>query len=115
MSIEENSNGVKKAIIPIAGLGTRFLPLSLVISKEFFPLVDKPIVQYIIEEAKSSGISEIIFVINPKQKMILNYFKKYPDIEKILVKRKKEKQVKIRLPFLLETMWCIQMSRRCCS
>jgi len=93
MSIEENSNGVKKAIIPIAGLGTRFLPLSLVISKEFFPLVDKPIVQYIIEEAKSSGISEIIFVINPKQKMILNYFKKYPDIEKILVKRKKEKQL----------------------
>lgn len=84
---------IKKAIIPIAGLGTRFLPLSLVISKEFFPLVDKPIIQYIIEEAKKSGISEIVFVINPKQKMILNYFKKYPDIEKLLIKRKKEKQL----------------------
>ena len=43
---------VKKVIIPVAGLGTRFLPLSLAVSKEFFPLVDKPIIQYILEEVK---------------------------------------------------------------
>ncbi len=84
-------NQINKVIIPIAGLGTRFLPLSLVISKEFFPLVDKPIVQYIIEEVKKSGIKEIVFVVSPKQKMILNYFKKSPELEKILIKRKKEK------------------------
>ncbi|OGZ69663.1 MAG: hypothetical protein A3D44_04160 [Candidatus Staskawiczbacteria bacterium RIFCSPHIGHO2_02_FULL_42_22] len=81
---------IKKAIIPIAGMGTRFLPLSLAISKEFFPLVDKPIIQYIIEEVKMSGIKEIIFVVSPKQKMILNYLKKYPDLEAVLIKRKKE-------------------------
>jgi len=91
MNIEETSNGVKKAIIPVAGLGTRFLPLSLAISKEFFPLIDKPIIQYIFEEIKNSGIREIVFVISPKQKMLMNYFKKSPELEKLLIKRKKDK------------------------
>jgi len=85
---------VKKVIIPVAGLGTRFLPLSLAVSKEFFPLVDKPIIQYIIEEVKKSGIKEVVFVISPKQKMIMNYFKTSPELEKILVKRKKDKILK---------------------
>jgi len=88
------ANEIKKAIIPVAGLGTRFLPLSKVLPKEFFPLVDKPVIQYIIEEAKNSGISEIIFVISPAQKMILNYFKKDSALEKILIKRKKENLLK---------------------
>ncbi len=85
---------VRKAIIPVAGLGTRFLPLSLVVSKEFLPLVDKPVIQYIIEEVKKSGIKEVIFVGSQKQKMILNYFKKTPELERILIKRKKEKSLK---------------------
>ncbi len=85
---------IKKVIIPIAGLGTRFLPLSLAVSKEFFPLVDKPIIQYVIEEAKKSGITEIVFVVSPKQKMILNYLKKDPELEKLLIKRKKDQQLK---------------------
>jgi len=90
----EQSSEIKRVIIPIAGLGTRFLPLSLVLSKEFFPLVDKPIIQYIVEEVRKSGINEIIFIISPKQKMIMNYFKKSPELEKILVKRKKDKTLK---------------------
>src|SRR3989344_398156 len=94
MFMNEISNGVNKAIIPIAGLGTRLLPLSLAVSKEFFPLVDKPIIQYIIEEVKASGINEIIFVASPKQKMILNYLKESPELEKLLIKRKKEKTLK---------------------
>lgn len=85
---------VKKAIIPVAGLGTRFLPMSLALSKEFFPLVDKPIIQYIVQEAKNSGIGEIIFVISPKQRLIKNYFKKSPELKKTLIKRKKEKQLR---------------------
>lgn len=85
---------VRKAIIPIAGLGTRFLPLSKVLSKEFFPLVDKPIIQYIVQELKDSGIKEVVFVISPSQKLILNYFKKSPELEKILAKRKKENLLK---------------------
>ena len=86
----EEKKEVKKAIIPVAGLGTRFLPLSKVLSKEFFPLADKPAIQYIVQEIKDSGIEEIIFIIGPNQKSIINYFKKAPDLEKILVKRKKD-------------------------
>ncbi|MCX6720619.1 MAG: sugar phosphate nucleotidyltransferase [Candidatus Staskawiczbacteria bacterium] len=90
-----NAGGeIKKIIIPVAGLGTRFLPLSRAISKDFFPLVDKPVIQYIIEEAKKSGIKEIVFVTSPGQKTIFNYFKKSPELEATLVKRKKDKILK---------------------
>src|SRR5882724_7514824 len=92
--MEEASGEIKKAIIPIAGMGTRFLPLSLAVSKEFFPLVDKPIIQYIIEEVKKSGINEIVFVVSPKQKMILRYLEKNVELEATLIKRKKEKILK---------------------
>ena len=85
---------VRKVIIPVAGLGTRFLPLSRVVPKDFFPLVDKPIIQYIIEEVKKSGIKEIVFVTSPGNKAIANYFKKSPELEKLLIKRKKDKALK---------------------
>lgn len=90
----EEQKEIKKAIIPVAGLGTRFLPLSKAVSKEFLPLVDKPVIQYIVEEIKKSGITEIVFVVNPKEKKIANYFKNSPEIENILIKRKKENLLK---------------------
>lgn len=90
----EEQKDIKKIIIPVAGMGTRFLPLSRVITKDFFPLVDKPIIQHIIEEVKKSGIKEIVFVISPGQKTIFNYFKKDPKLEETLVKRKKDKILK---------------------
>jgi UTP--glucose-1-phosphate uridylyltransferase len=80
---------IKKAIIPIGGLGTRFLPLSKIVPKEFLPLVDKPAIQYIIEEAKASGIKEIIFVIRPKSKEVLEYFEESPKLERFLKARKR--------------------------
>jgi UTP--glucose-1-phosphate uridylyltransferase len=85
---------IKKAIIPIAGLGTRFLPLSKTVPKDFFPLVDKPIIQYIIEEVKNSGINEIVFVTSPGSKIISKHFSKSPNLEKILAKRKKDQILK---------------------
>ncbi len=81
---------IKKAIIPLAGAATRFLPLSKVVAKELWPLVDIPVIQYIIEEAKNSGIQEIIFVLSPENKKVLDYLKPSPKIEKILKARKKE-------------------------
>lgn len=78
----------------MAGLASRFLPLSLVVPKEFLPLVDKPSIQYLVEEAKKSGVNEICFVISAKQKGILSYFAKHTDVEKILVARKKDKLLK---------------------
>ena len=80
---------IKKAIFPMAGLGTRFLPLSKAVSKELLPLADKPVIQYLIEEAVSSGITEVIFVVRPGKKGdTMNYFKKSPKLEKILEERK---------------------------
>lgn len=93
--ITPTDNQIKKVIIPIAGLGTRFLPLSKILPKELWPLVDKPVIQYIVEEAKNSGIRDIIFVLSPEKKVVLEYFKKYyfqksPKLEKTLKDRKKE-------------------------
>lgn len=104
---------IKKAVIPIAGLGTRFLPLSKAFPKELLPLVDKPAIQYTIEEIKNSGINEIIFIIRPKGKEVLEYFQKSPKLEKILKERKKEnflEEVK-KLTEIAETVhfsWIIQ-------
>jgi len=75
---------IKKAVLPIAGLGTRFLPLSKELPKEFWPLADLPVIQYIVEEARDSGIEEIIFVISPEKKMIVDYFNGSAKAEKIL-------------------------------
>jgi len=80
---------IKKAIIPVGGMGTRFLPLSKVFPKELWPLVDIPVIQYIVEEARQSEIKEIIFVVSPEKKFVLNYFKESPKTEKILKDRKK--------------------------
>ncbi len=90
---------IKKAVIPIAGLGTRFLPLSKIIPKEFFPLGTKPVVQYVVEEALKAGVREIIFVVSPKKKdifkkYILKYFKEEKELVKILKRRKKEEAIK---------------------
>lgn len=85
-----NNMEIKKAIIPLAGLSTRFLPLSKVVSKELWPLVDLPMIHYVIEEARNSGIEEIIFVLSPDKKKILDYLKPSSKIEKILKDKKKE-------------------------
>ena len=83
---------IKKALVPIAGLGTRFLPLSKVLPKELWPLVDKPVIQYIIEELSDSGIKEIVFINRPDKKETEKYFKEYlknsPELEQILKSRK---------------------------
>lgn len=81
---------VKKAIFPIAGMATRFLPLSKVISKELIPLVDKPLIHYIVEEALNSGIKEIQLVTRKNQKDVVEYFKSNPELEKILKDKNKK-------------------------
>jgi UTP--glucose-1-phosphate uridylyltransferase len=80
---------IKTAIIPIAGLGTRFLPLSKILPKELFPLVDKPLLQYIVEEAANSGIKEIVLVTKPEKTKVLDYFKRNRELERFLRFKKK--------------------------
>lgn len=65
---------IKKCIIPIAGLGTRFLPITKSVAKEILPIVDTPTIDYIVEEAINSGIEEILFVTNSYKKVIEDYY-----------------------------------------
>jgi UTP--glucose-1-phosphate uridylyltransferase len=85
---------VRKAILPIAGLGTRFLPFSKTLSKELFPLVDIPILQNLLEEIRNSGIKEVIFVNRPEKRGILNYFKPDDKLKGFLKKRGKTELLK---------------------
>ena len=81
---------VRKAIIPAAGLGTRLLPNTKSIPKEMMPLVDKPVIQYIVEEAVSAGIEEILIITNRGKSPIEDYFDYSPDLEERLIRDGKQ-------------------------
>ena len=81
---------VRKAIIPAAGLGTRLLPNTKSIPKEMLPLVDKPVIQYIVEEAVSAGIEEILIITNRGKSPIEDYFDYSPDLEERLIRDGKQ-------------------------
>ena len=76
---------VKKAVIPAAGLGTRVLPASKAVPKEMLPIVDKPAIQYIVEEAVSSGIEDILIITNRGKGVIEDHFDHLPELEKKLL------------------------------
>lgn len=75
---------VRKAVIPAAGLGTRFLPVTKALPKEMLPIVDKPTIQYIIEEAVNSGIEDIIIITGRGKWPIVDYFDRSPELEAAL-------------------------------
>jgi UTP--glucose-1-phosphate uridylyltransferase len=72
---------IKKAVIPAAGLGTRFLPATKVQPKEMLPIVDKPVIQFVVEEAVSSGIDDIIIITGRGKRTIEDYFDFSPELE----------------------------------
>ena len=85
---------IKQAIIPLAGLGTRLLPLTSVIPKELLPINGKPGLEYILDECIKSGITEIIFIISKKKKSIKEYF--YSDVfYKKLINKKNDKRLEL--------------------
>ena len=97
---------IKQAIIPLAGLGTRLLPLTSVIPKELLPINGKPGIEYILDECINCGIKEIIFVISRKKKIIRDYF--YNDIFfKKIIKNKKKNQ---RINFEYDKVWLYRTS-----
>ncbi len=87
--MREHSSKVKKAIIPVAGFGTRFLPATKAQPKEMLPVVDKPVVQYLVEEAVASGIEEIIFVTGRGKRAIEDHFDVSYELEDTLVEKNK--------------------------
>lgn len=80
---------VRKAVIPVAGLGTRVLPASKAIPKEMMPVVDKPVIQYVVEEAVAAGIKEIILVTRSGKSSIEDHFDKHYELEAELAKKGK--------------------------
>lgn len=80
---------IRKAIIPAAGLGTRFLPATKAMPKEMLPIVDKPTIQYIIEEAVASGIEDIIIVTGKGKRAIEDHFDRAPELEQNLINKEK--------------------------
>ena len=77
---------IRKAVLPVAGFGTRFLPATKATPKEMLPIIDKPLVQYAVEEAIKIGIEEIIFITNPSKYSIKNHFDKSLLLEEKLIK-----------------------------
>ena len=84
---------IRKAVLPVAGLGTRVLPASKVIPKEMLPLVDKPTLQYIVEEAVAAGGEEIIFVTSRSKRSIEDHFDAFPELEATLERKGKRKEL----------------------
>jgi len=84
---------IRKAVLPVAGLGTRVLPASKVVPKELLPLVDKPTLQYIVEEAVEAGIEEIIFVTSRSKRSIEDHFDSFPELEQVLERKGKHKEL----------------------
>lgn len=84
---------IRKAVLPVAGLGTRVLPASKVVPKELLPLVDKPTLQYIVEEAVAAGVEEIIFVTSRSKRSIEDHFDVFPEMEQALEKKGKQKEL----------------------
>ncbi|MBN7277023.1 UTP--glucose-1-phosphate uridylyltransferase GalU [Lactobacillus acetotolerans] len=86
---------IRKAVIPAAGLGTRFLPATKAMPKEMLPIVDKPTIQFIVEEAKKSGIEDILIVTGKTKRSIEDHFDSNPELEQNLQEKGKTKLLKL--------------------
>lgn len=86
---------VRKAVIPAAGLGTRFLPATKALAKEMLPIVDKPTIQFIVEEAKKSGIEDILIVTGKSKRSIEDHFDSVPELEQNLESKGKDELLKL--------------------
>ncbi len=84
---------VTKAVIPAAGLGTRVLPATKAMPKGMLPLVDKPAIQYLVEEAVRSGITDILIILGRNQSIIEDHFDRSPELEEKLAAPGKEKML----------------------
>jgi len=100
-------NKINKAVFPVAGMGTRFLPATKANPKEMLPIVDKPLIQYSVEEAISAGITEIIFVINDTKQAIKDHFATNFELEKKLQEQGKQEFLNIIKNILPKNVSCV--------
>lgn len=100
-------NPIRKAVFPVAGLGTRFLPATKAMPKEMLPVVDKPLIQYAVEEAVKSGITDLIFITGRNKRSIEDHFDSMPELEAELVARGKTEMLEIVKDILPSNVNCI--------
>lgn len=85
---------IKKAVIPAAGLGTRVLPITKAMPKEMLPIVDKPSIQYIVEEAVAAGIEDILIILSRGKSIVEDHFDRSPELEERLSATGKEEMLR---------------------
>ena len=98
---------LKKAVFPVAGLGSRFLPVTKASPKEMLPIVDKPLIQYAVEEAAAAGITEMIFVTGRNKRAIEDHFDKAYELETELERKRKDALLEMVRSVLPEGVRCI--------
>ena len=86
---------IRKCVIPVAGMGTRFLPATKATPKEMLPIIDKPTIQYIIEEAVASGIEEILLITSPYKNSVIDHFDRSYELESRLKKSGKDDKLEL--------------------
>ena len=87
------SNKIKTVVFPVAGMGTRFLPATKAVPKEMLPVVDKPLIQWAVEEAAAAGCTRFVFVTSPEKDAIMNHFSDAPHYQDVLEARGKTKEL----------------------
>ncbi|MEN9752883.1 MAG: UTP--glucose-phosphate uridylyltransferase GalU [Actinomycetota bacterium] len=90
---QEHPFRVKKAVIPVAGLGTRFLPATKAIPKEMLPIVDKPVIQYVVEEAVSAGLHDLLMITGRNKNALENHFDRVAELEQTLEQKGDNKKL----------------------
>ena len=103
---------VTKAVFPVAGLGTRFLPATKANPKEMMPIVDKPLIQYAVEEAVEAGITELIFVTSSSKRAIEDHFDSNFELESSLLSREKHDLLKMVRNILPEGVSCAYVRQK---
>ncbi|MDX1712057.1 MAG: sugar phosphate nucleotidyltransferase, partial [Rhodovibrionaceae bacterium] len=88
-------SSIRKAVFPVGGLGTRFLPVTKALPKEMLPVVDKPLIEYAVDEARASGIEEIIFVTGRGKTAIEDHFDYSFELQQILTDRGKWRELEM--------------------
>lgn len=98
---------IRKAVFPVAGLGTRFLPATKAMPKEMLPVVDKPLIQYAVEEAVAAGVTELIFVTGRSKRAIEDHFDSAPELEMELARKDKQAMLAAVKNILPDHVSCI--------
>src|SRR3984885_5401668 len=94
---------VRKAVFPVAGMGTRFLPATKAVPKEMLPVVDKPVIQYAVEEAREAGIEQFVFITGRGKHVIADHFDHAYELEALLSAREKTAELNSLLESLPQT------------